>query len=92
MNNQYEKPEDSLAEGYPILLYLHGNSGSRAGSHRIELYKILQSLNYHVVTLDYRGMLKFTYIFFLWDIQLNFEFLKAMQILHKTSWCQKMVQ
>lgn len=54
-DKQFVRPEDSLAEGYPILLYLHGNSGSRAGSHRIELYQILQSLDYHVVTFDYRG-------------------------------------
>ncbi|XP_046457260.1 lysophosphatidylserine lipase ABHD12-like [Daphnia pulex] len=55
MDAKFETPEDSFSSGHPIILYLHGNSGSRAGSHRIELYKILQSLNYHVVTMDYRG-------------------------------------
>ena len=39
----------------PIVLYLHGNTGSRAREHRIELYKVLQNLNYHIVCFDYRG-------------------------------------
>lgn len=38
-----------------IVLYLHGNTASRGASHRVDLYKLLRSLNYHVVTLDYRG-------------------------------------
>ena len=57
MNKSYDidDQEKSLAEGYPVVLYLHGNSGSRVNNHRLELYKILQSLDYHVITLDYRG-------------------------------------
>lgn len=51
----FEEPEDSLADGLPIVVYLHGNSGSRASPHRVELYTILQELNYHVITADYRG-------------------------------------
>lgn len=39
----------------PIVLYLHGNTGSRAREHRIELYKVLQNLNYHIICFDYRG-------------------------------------
>lgn len=39
----------------PIVLYLHGNTGTRANGHRIELYKTLQKLGYHVIALDYRG-------------------------------------
>lgn len=38
-----------------IVLYLHGNSNSRGASHRIELYKVLQKLGYHVMALDYRS-------------------------------------
>lgn len=49
------KPESSFVLGYPIVLYLHGNSGSRATDHRVELYQLLQSFNYNVITLDYRG-------------------------------------
>ena len=43
--------DDSL-----IVLYLHGNAGTRATYHRIQLYKYLsKERNYHVVTFDYRG-------------------------------------
>lgn len=38
-----------------IILYLHGNSGSRAIDHRVALYKIFQQLNCHVIAFDYRG-------------------------------------
>jgi len=33
----------------PVFLYMHGNSGNRASSHRLELYKLFQDLNYHVI-------------------------------------------
>ncbi|KAF7992028.1 hypothetical protein HCN44_001353 [Aphidius gifuensis] len=39
----------------PVILYMHGNSGNRASSHRIELYKLFQKLDYHVITFDYRS-------------------------------------
>lgn len=39
----------------PIVLYLHGNTGSRANGHRIELYKTLRKLGYHVIAIDFRG-------------------------------------
>ena len=38
-----------------IFIYLHGNTGTRALSHRVELYRLLQREDYHVVTFDYRG-------------------------------------
>ncbi|CAG7837827.1 unnamed protein product [Allacma fusca] len=38
-----------------IIIYFHGNSGSRAGEHRKELYLLLQNQDYHVVCFDYRG-------------------------------------
>ncbi len=47
--------DDSLGRGQPIVFYAHGNTGSRAREHRIELYKVLQKLNYHIVCFDYRG-------------------------------------
>nr|XP_054323838.1 lysophosphatidylserine lipase ABHD12 isoform X2 [Pongo pygmaeus] len=47
--------EDALASSHPIILYLHGNAGTRGGDHRVELYKVLSSLGYHVFTFDYRG-------------------------------------
>ncbi|XP_055495308.1 lysophosphatidylserine lipase ABHD12 isoform X1 [Leucoraja erinacea] len=47
--------EETLASGFPIILYFHGNAGTRGGDHRVQLYKVLSSLGYHVVALDYRG-------------------------------------
>uniref|UniRef100_A0A5F9ZHB5 Abhydrolase domain containing 12, lysophospholipase n=1 Tax=Homo sapiens TaxID=9606 RepID=A0A5F9ZHB5_HUMAN len=32
--------EDALASSHPIILYLHGNAGTRGGDHRVELYKV----------------------------------------------------
>uniref|UniRef100_A0A9L0T1B4 Abhydrolase domain containing 12, lysophospholipase n=1 Tax=Equus caballus TaxID=9796 RepID=A0A9L0T1B4_HORSE len=57
--------EDALASSHPIILYLHGNAGTRGGDHRVELYKVLSSLGYHVVTFDYRG------VFFLLRVATN---------------------
>lgn len=39
----------------PVILYMHGNSGNRASSHRVELYKVFQQLNYHLIAFDYRS-------------------------------------
>uniref|UniRef100_A0A8C0UEN4 Lysophosphatidylserine lipase ABHD12 n=2 Tax=Cyanistes caeruleus TaxID=156563 RepID=A0A8C0UEN4_CYACU len=47
--------EEALGSSHPVILYLHGNAGTRGGDHRVELYKVLSSLGYHVVTFDYRG-------------------------------------
>ena len=47
--------ESRLASGAPIIFYNHGNSGSRAGPHRVELYKVLRKIGYHVVCFDYRS-------------------------------------
>lgn len=41
--------------GSKIVFYMHGNSGSRAASHRVELYKMLREQGYHVIAFDYRG-------------------------------------
>ncbi|KAM9726516.1 lysophosphatidylserine lipase ABHD12-like isoform 2-T2 [Menidia menidia] len=45
----------SLGSAHPVILYLHGNAGTRGGDHRVQLYKVLSALGYHVVTFDYRG-------------------------------------
>lgn len=42
-------------DGSRIIFYFHGNSGSRAASHRIELYKVLRNMGYHVIAFDYRS-------------------------------------
>lgn len=39
----------------PVFLYMHGNGGNRASSHRVELYKLLQKLDFHVICFDYRS-------------------------------------
>jgi len=39
----------------PVILYMHGNTGSRAREHRVEHYKFLRGLGFHIVTFDYRG-------------------------------------
>ncbi|KAM3871183.1 lysophosphatidylserine lipase ABHD12-like [Diretmus argenteus] len=46
---------EALGDGRPVILYLHGNVGSRAKRHRVELMKILSAAGYHVVSFDYRG-------------------------------------
>uniref|UniRef100_M4ANS2 Lysophosphatidylserine lipase ABHD12 n=1 Tax=Xiphophorus maculatus TaxID=8083 RepID=M4ANS2_XIPMA len=45
----------AFTSAHPVILYLHGNAGTRGGDHRVQLYKVLSSLGYHVVTFDYRG-------------------------------------
>ncbi|XP_014281241.1 lysophosphatidylserine lipase ABHD12 isoform X2 [Halyomorpha halys] len=47
--------ENALGDGTPVFIYMHGNSGNRGSAHRVELYKILQQNNYHVVAFDYRS-------------------------------------
>ncbi|XP_052107015.1 lysophosphatidylserine lipase ABHD12-like isoform X2 [Mytilus californianus] len=50
-----EGDSSQLNSGHPIILYLHGRAGTRAQPHRIELYKVLSSMNFHVIAIDYRG-------------------------------------
>lgn len=40
-----------------IILYAHGNSGTRGGGHRVDLYKLLagSAVDAHIITFDYRG-------------------------------------
>ncbi|XP_056294583.1 lysophosphatidylserine lipase ABHD12 isoform X1 [Pseudoliparis swirei] len=47
--------DSSFSSSHPVILYLHGNAGTRGGDHRVQLYKVLSSSGYHVVTFDYRG-------------------------------------
>jgi len=37
------------------IFYLHGSTGHRGKSYRVELYKVLRNLGYNIVTFDYRG-------------------------------------
>ncbi|XP_051942610.1 lysophosphatidylserine lipase ABHD12-like [Hippocampus zosterae] len=45
----------ALGDGSPVIIYLHGNVGTRAKNHRVQLVKILSSAGFHVLSLDYRG-------------------------------------
>lgn len=46
---------ESSLSSQAVILYLHGNAGTRGGDHRVQLYKVLSSLGFHVVAFDYRG-------------------------------------
>ncbi|XP_063426262.1 lysophosphatidylserine lipase ABHD12-like [Mytilus trossulus] len=48
----FDKP---LGNGKKVILYLHGTTGTRGGWHRVQLLKLLASLDFHVVAFDYRG-------------------------------------
>lgn len=30
----------TLSSAHPVILYLHGNAGTRGGDHRVQLYKV----------------------------------------------------
>ncbi|VVC24112.1 Hypothetical protein CINCED_3A001964 [Cinara cedri] len=47
--------ERLLSNGEPIVIYMHGNSGTRANEHRVQLYHVLQKINCHVIAVDYRS-------------------------------------
>ncbi|XP_076128732.1 lysophosphatidylserine lipase ABHD12-like isoform X1 [Alosa pseudoharengus] len=47
--------EQTLQNGAPVLIYLHGNGGTRGASHRVGLVNALTAAGFHVVSLDYRG-------------------------------------
>ena len=40
---------------HPVFIYFHGNGGNRAVSQRVQLYQILQNLDYHVIAFNYRS-------------------------------------
>lgn len=47
---------DSLTNQSRVVLYAHGNGGTRGGFHRIGLYKKLTNeFGFHVIAFDYRG-------------------------------------
>ncbi|XP_040034089.2 lysophosphatidylserine lipase ABHD12 [Gasterosteus aculeatus] len=47
--------QNTLKDGSPVFIYLHGNTGSRAETHRVGVAKVLSALGYHVLVPDYRG-------------------------------------
>ncbi|XP_064622009.1 lysophosphatidylserine lipase ABHD12-like isoform X1 [Lineus longissimus] len=54
-DNSSEAYENSLSDGYPIILYFHGNAGTRARHYRIQFYKVATAQQLHVLAFDYRG-------------------------------------
>ncbi|XP_054469482.1 lysophosphatidylserine lipase ABHD12-like [Anoplopoma fimbria] len=55
MGRSPEWYRETLGDGRPVIIYLHGNAGTRAKHQRVELMKILSAAGYHVLSLDYRG-------------------------------------
>ncbi|XP_019737810.1 monoacylglycerol lipase ABHD12 isoform X2 [Hippocampus comes] len=47
--------QSTLSDGNPVFIYLHGNTGTRAATHRVGVAKVLSALGYHVLVPDYRG-------------------------------------
>ncbi|XP_036980752.1 lysophosphatidylserine lipase ABHD12-like [Acanthopagrus latus] len=47
--------QNSLNDGSTVFIYLHGNTGTRAATHRVGVAKVLSALGYHVLVPDYRG-------------------------------------
>ncbi|XP_070799122.1 protein ABHD12B [Pituophis catenifer annectens] len=47
--------EEALADDNPIIIYLHGNGGTRAASHRVNFIKAMSGGGFHVLAVDYRG-------------------------------------
>ncbi|XP_070772500.1 lysophosphatidylserine lipase ABHD12 [Enoplosus armatus] len=47
--------QNTLRDGSPVFIYLHGNTGTRAATHRVGVAKVLSALGYHVLVPDYRG-------------------------------------
>lgn len=45
----------ALGDGRPVIIFLHGNGGTRAAEHRVGLVKKLSAAGFHVFSLDYRG-------------------------------------
>ncbi|XP_026526633.1 protein ABHD12B isoform X1 [Notechis scutatus] len=47
--------EEALTDDNPIIIYLHGNGGTRATSHRVRFIKTMSGGGFHVFAVDYRG-------------------------------------
>jgi len=61
-NRTYIDEKLAFSDSRPIILYVHGNGGNRAGDHRNRLYKRLAyEFDFHIVTFDYRGYGDSTY-------------------------------
>lgn len=50
-----QKALSELNSNDTLTLYLHGSSATRGYSHRVEMYRKLTGMGYHVLAFDYRG-------------------------------------
>nr|CAI5846570.1 unnamed protein product [Callosobruchus analis] len=53
-SNEERYFEEALANGQDVIIYHHGNAGTRLTAHRVELYAILRK-HFHVIAFDYRS-------------------------------------
>lgn len=44
-------------ESHGVFIYLHGNSFDRTAETRCELYNVLSAMDFHVLAIDYRGLI-----------------------------------
>lgn len=49
-----EEYDKKLRAGTPVIIYHHGNGGTRGQSSRVKTYSVLRGMA-HVITFDYRG-------------------------------------
>lgn len=54
-NSTIKDFDSHLSNGQNVIIYNHGNAGSRATPHRVELYKVLRK-HFHVIAYDYRSI------------------------------------
>lgn len=48
--------QQTLNNGAPVFIYLHGNGGNRGSpKHRVGVVNLLSTAGFHVVSMDYRG-------------------------------------
>lgn len=51
-----QKQMEPFDDQRPIVFYVHGNKGTRAGEHRLKLYRRLAyEFDFHVIAFDFRG-------------------------------------
>ncbi|XP_010136528.1 PREDICTED: abhydrolase domain-containing protein 12B, partial [Buceros rhinoceros silvestris] len=47
--------EEALADAHPIIIYLHGNGGTRAARHRVQFLKLMGAADFHILALSLAG-------------------------------------
>ncbi|XP_063079455.1 lysophosphatidylserine lipase ABHD12-like isoform X1 [Engraulis encrasicolus] len=47
--------QQTIGNGAPVFIYLHGNTGNRGAKHRVGVVNVLSAAGFHVLAADYRG-------------------------------------